>query len=54
MEFVKKKNNVIYDFKFPLGDCISENNNIYGSLTSITLSRRLTMHVSDTSPIAQH
>ena len=50
----KKKNNVIYQFKCPLGDCISDNNNIYVGLTSTTLSRRLTMHLSDTSSIAQH
>ena len=51
---VLQKNNVIYQFKCPLGDCISENNNIYVGLTSTTLSRRLTMHLSDTSSIAQH
>ena len=34
--------------------CISENINIYVGLTSTTLSRRLTMHLSDTSSIAQH
>ena len=49
-----KKTNVIYKFKCPLGDCISDNNNIYVGLTSTTLSRRLTMHLSDTSSIAQH
>ena len=32
----------------------SDNNNIYVGLTSTTLSRRLTMHISDTSSIAQH
>ena len=37
-----------------LGDCISDNNNIYVGLTLTTLSRRLTMHLSDTSSIAQH
>ena len=46
--------NVTYKFKCPLGDCISDNNNIYVGLTSPTLSRRLTMHLSDTSSIAQH
>ena len=46
--------NLIYKFKCPLGDCISDNNNIYVGLTSTTLSRRLTMHLSDTSSIAQH
>ena len=42
---VLQKNNVIYKFKCPLGDCISDNNNIYVGLTSTTLSRRLTMHL---------
>ena len=51
---LQKKNNVIYKFKCPLGDCISDNNNIYVGLTSTTLSRILTMHLSDTSSIAQH
>ena len=52
---VLQKNNVIYKFKCPLRDRISENNNnIYVGLTSTTLSRRLTMHLSDTSSIAQH
>ena len=47
--------NVIYKFKCPLGDCISDNNNnVYVGLTSTTLLRRLTMHLSDTSSIAQH
>ena len=46
----------MYIFKCPLGDCISDNNynNIYVGLTSTTLSRRLTMHISDTSSIAQN
>ena len=51
---VLQKINVIYQFKCPLGDCISDNNNIYVGLTSTTLSRRLTMHLSDTSSISQH
>ena len=51
---VLQKTNVIYKFKCPLGDCISDNYNIYVGLTSTTLSRRLTMHLSDTSSIAQH
>ena len=54
MEFCKKKNHVIFQFKCSLGDCISEDNNIYVGLTSTTLSRRLTMHLSDTSSIVQH
>ena len=48
------KNNVTYQFKYLWGDCISENNNIYVGLTSTTLSRWLTMHLSDTSSIARH
>ena len=48
------KTNIIYQFKCPLGDCISENNNIYVGLTSTTLSRRLTMHLLDISSIEQH
>ena len=52
---VLQKTNVIYKFKCPLGYCISDNNNnIYVGLTSTTLSRRLPMHLSDTSSIAQH
>ena len=51
---VVQKTNVIYKFKCPLRDCISDNNNIYVGLTSTTLLRRLTMHLSDTSSIAQH
>ena len=51
---VLQKTNVIYKFKCPLGDCISDNDNIYVGLTSTTLLRRLTMHLSDTSSIAQH
>ena len=50
----KKKSNIIYQFKCSLGESISENNNIYVNLTSTTLSRQLTMHLSDTSSIAQH
>ena len=50
-----KKPTLYKKFKCPLGDCISDNNNnIYVGLTSTTLSRRLTMHLSDTSSIAQH
>ena len=49
-----QKTNIIYQFKWPLGDCIFGNNNIYVGLTSTTLSRRLTIHLSDTSSIAQH
>ena len=51
---VLQKTNVIYQFKCPLGDCISDNNNIYVGLTSTTRSRRLTLYLSDTSSIIQH
>ena len=44
---VLQNTNVIYKFKCPLGDCISDNNNIYVGLTSTTLSKRLTMHLSN-------
>ena len=52
----KKKIKLIiyYQFKFTLGDCISENNSRYVGLTSTTLSRRLTMPLLNTSSIAQH
>ena len=43
-----------FEFEYPLGDGISENDNIYVGLTSTPLSRRLTMHLSDKSSIAQH
>ena len=36
---VLQKTNVIYQFKCPLGNCVSENNNIYVGLTSTTLPR---------------
>ena len=49
---VLQKTTIIYQFKCPLRYCISENN-IYVSLTSTTLSGRLTIHLSDTSSIAQ-
>ena len=45
---------IIYQFKCTLGDCISENNSIYVGLISTTLLQQLTMHLSDTSSIAQH
>ena len=48
---VLRKTNVIYYFKCPFGDCISENYNICIGLTSTTLSR---MHLSDTNSIAPH
>ena len=49
---VLQKTKVIYQYKCHLVDCITENKNMYIGLTSTTLSRRLTMHLSDTSSIA--
>ena len=51
---VGKKTNVIYQFRFTLEVCFSENKNIYVGLTSTTLSKQFTMHFSDISSIAQH
>ena len=42
-----QRTNVIYRFKCPLVDCISENKNLYDGLTSTILSKWLTMHLSD-------
>ena len=39
-------------FKCPLGDCVSKENNV--GLTTTTFSRRLTMHLNDSSSIALH
>ena len=47
-----QKTNVIYQFQYPLEECISENNNIYASLTSTTQLRRFTMHLFDNCSIA--
>ena len=41
--------NVIYSFKCPLGDWVSNENNTYVGLT-----RRLTMHLNDSSSITIH
>ena len=41
-------------FKYPLGDCASQKNNAYVGLTITTLSRRLTMHLNDSSSITSH
>ena len=48
------KTNDIYQFKCPLGGFISENDNVYVGLISTILSRRLTVHLSDITSIAQH
>ena len=41
-------------FKRPLGDCVSKEDNAYVGLTATTLSRRLTMHLNDSSSIVFH
>ena len=51
---VMQKTNVVYKFKCDLGDCASTNDIIYVGLTPTTLSSRLTMHLSETSSIAQY
>ena len=55
----KKIKLVIYYNKFKTSNLVIRNNSspligVLQSLTSTTLSRRLTMHLSDTSSIAQH
>ena len=41
-------------FKYPLGDCASNENNTYVGRTPTVLSRCLTMHLNDSSSIALH
>ena len=48
------KTNVVYTFKCLLGDYVSNENKTYVGLTTTTLSRRLTMHLNDSSSIALH
>ena len=38
----------------PLGDCVSNENKTYVSPATTTLSKRLTMHLNDSSSIALH
>ena len=47
---VLQRTNVIYQFKHPLGDCISENKNIYVGLTATTLSIGLVSRVFANGP----
>ena len=53
---IMEKTNVIYQFKFPLGECISDNKKSmsYIGYTMTKLSRRFTLHLSDSSSICQH
>ena len=44
--------NVVYRFKCPIGSCKLQENNTYIGLTTTTLSRRLSLHISPTSPSA--
>ena len=48
------RTNVVCVFKCPLGDCVCNKNNTYVGLTTTTLSRRLKMHLNDSSSVAQH
>ena len=41
-------------FKCPLGDCVSNENDMYVGLTTTTLSRQLMMRLNDSSSIALH
>ena len=41
-------------FKYPLGDCVSNENNTYVGLTTTTLSRHLTVYRNDSRSIALH
>ena len=41
-------------FKFPLGNCVSNENDTYIGLTTTALSRCLTKHLNDSSSIALH
>ena len=51
-----KKNKVIYQFKYPLGECISDNKKtiIYIGYTSTKLSKKFTVHLSDSGSICQN
>ena len=46
------RKNVAYMFKRPLGDCVAKENNAYVGLTTTTHSRRLTMHLNDSTSIS--
>ena len=46
--------NVVYEFKCPVGVCDSSVDNKYIGHTRTTLSRRLTLHLNDSSAIYQH
>ena len=45
------RTNLVYMFKYPLGDCVSKENSAYVGLTSTTLSRRLTMNLNGATSI---
>ena len=49
-----KRTNVIYMFKCFFRECDSSENNTHAGLTTLTLSRRLTMHLNDSRFIALH
>ena len=48
------RTNVVYKFKCPIGVCNSKSDAMYIGHTRTTLSRRLTLHLTNTSAISQH
>ena len=48
------RTNVVYMFKCPMGNCFCNENNMYVGLTTMTLSRRLTIYRNDSRSIALH
>ena len=50
----KALQNIDAIFKINTIDCVSKENNTYVGCTTTTLSRRLTMHLNDSSSIALH
>lgn len=52
---VLHKTNIIYQSKCPLRECISDRKrNIYDGYTTTTLTRRLTLHMSNHIPVHSH
>ena len=48
------RTNIVYMFKCPLGGYVTKENRVYVGLNTTTLSRRLTVHLNDSSSIALH
>lgn len=53
---VLQKNNIVYQFNCPLGDCISDKNvnNMFVSVTTTTMTRRLKFHLNHHNSISGH